>query len=177
MPLPRAEEHISYGGALKSGEGDAIAQYVQQGKRIPQRGEVGLSAEEIQKFESLGYVMSGSRHIWHITSYLVDLLQRRGYAMNSTADFETVRDVKENLCYLREYQLGLETTILVKNYTVHGTISKIGAEKIARVVLRRMEFCFELVALALCLVNGCARNGPRPRCVLRFDIWRKVHGP
>ncbi|KAI7988626.1 Actin-related protein 2 [Camellia lanceoleosa] len=53
----------------------------------------------------------------HITSYLVDLLQRRGYAMNSTADFETVRDVKENLCYLREYQLGLETTILVKNYT------------------------------------------------------------
>ncbi|KAI7983527.1 Actin-related protein 2 [Camellia lanceoleosa] len=53
----------------------------------------------------------------HITSYLVDLLQRRGYAMNSTADFEIVRDVKENLCYLREYQLGLETTILVKNYT------------------------------------------------------------
>ncbi|CAL5361221.1 unnamed protein product [Camellia sinensis] len=36
----------------------------------------------------------------HITSYLVDLLQRRGYAMNSTAHFETVRDVKENLCYL-----------------------------------------------------------------------------
>ncbi|KAL7262639.1 hypothetical protein ACSBR1_000908 [Camellia fascicularis] len=62
MPLPRAEGHISYGGALRPGEGDAIAQYVQQGKRIPQRGEVGLSAEEIQKFESLGYVMSGSRH-------------------------------------------------------------------------------------------------------------------
>ncbi|KAF5953523.1 hypothetical protein HYC85_006379 [Camellia sinensis] len=62
MPLPRAEGHISYGGALKPVEGDAIAQYVQQGKRIPRRGEVGLSAEEIQKFESLGYVMSGSRH-------------------------------------------------------------------------------------------------------------------
>ncbi|KAI8025408.1 Actin-related protein 2 [Camellia lanceoleosa] len=61
---------------------------------------------------------------WHITSYLVDLLQRRGYAMNSTADFEIVRDVKENLCYLREYQLGLETTILVKNYT---ELNKIGA--------------------------------------------------
>ncbi|KAE9464021.1 hypothetical protein C3L33_04109, partial [Rhododendron williamsianum] len=44
------------------GEGDAIAQYVQQGKRIPRRGEVGLSADEIQKFETLGYVMSGSRH-------------------------------------------------------------------------------------------------------------------
>jgi hypothetical protein len=62
MPLPRAEGHISYGGALRPGEGDAIAQYVQQGKRIPRRGEVGLSAEEIQKFETLGYVMSGSRY-------------------------------------------------------------------------------------------------------------------
>uniref|UniRef100_A0A453KYX0 NF-kappa-B-activating protein C-terminal domain-containing protein n=1 Tax=Aegilops tauschii subsp. strangulata TaxID=200361 RepID=A0A453KYX0_AEGTS len=62
MPLPRADGHISYGGALRPGEGDAIAQYVQQGKRIPRRGEVGLSADEIQKFEDLGYVMSGSRH-------------------------------------------------------------------------------------------------------------------
>ncbi|KAK3019587.1 hypothetical protein RJ639_005006 [Escallonia herrerae] len=62
MPLPKAEGHISYGGALRPGEGDAIAQYVQQGKRIPRRGEVGLSAEEISKFEDLGFVMSGSRH-------------------------------------------------------------------------------------------------------------------
>ncbi|KAK6912947.1 Actin family [Dillenia turbinata] len=59
----------------------------------------------------------------HITSYLVDLLLRRGYAMNRNADFETVREIKEKLCYIsydykREYQLGLETTILVKNYTV-----------------------------------------------------------
>ncbi|KAI7981955.1 NKAP family protein [Camellia lanceoleosa] len=61
MPLPRDEGHISYGGALRPGEGDAIAQYVQQGKRIPWRGEV-FKFEEIQKFESLGYVMSGSRH-------------------------------------------------------------------------------------------------------------------
>lgn len=61
-PAPRAEGHISYGGALRPGEGDAMAQYVQQGKRIPRRGEVGLSADEISKFEDLGYVMSGSRH-------------------------------------------------------------------------------------------------------------------
>lgn len=61
-PAPRAEGHISYGGAMRPGEGDAIAQYVQQGKRIPRRGEVGLSADEISKFEDLGYVMSGSRH-------------------------------------------------------------------------------------------------------------------
>ncbi|GLU03541.1 hypothetical protein SLE2022_207340 [Rubroshorea leprosula] len=61
-PLPRAEGHISFGGALRPGEGDAIAKYVQQGKRIPRRGEVGLSAEEILKFQTIGYVMSGSRH-------------------------------------------------------------------------------------------------------------------
>ncbi|XP_020254009.1 NKAP family protein [Asparagus officinalis] len=63
VPLPRAEGHISYGGPLRPGKEDAIPQNVQQGKRIPRRGEeVGLSAEEIQKFESLDYVMSGSRH-------------------------------------------------------------------------------------------------------------------
>ncbi|KAF2314860.1 hypothetical protein GH714_036958 [Hevea brasiliensis] len=62
MPLPRAKGHINYGGALRQGEGDAIAQYVQQGKRIPRRGEVGLDADAIQKYESLGHVMSGDRH-------------------------------------------------------------------------------------------------------------------
>ncbi len=39
-----------------------MAAYVQSGKRIPRRGEVGLSSEQISKFEDLGYVMSGSRH-------------------------------------------------------------------------------------------------------------------
>ncbi|KAI3986247.1 hypothetical protein MKX01_022105 [Papaver californicum] len=53
-----------YGGALRPGEGDAIAQFVQQGKRIPRRGEVGLSADEISKFESLGYVMSGRNQVY-----------------------------------------------------------------------------------------------------------------
>ncbi|KAJ8438886.1 hypothetical protein Cgig2_007731 [Carnegiea gigantea] len=32
MPLPKVEGRISYGGALRPGEGDAIAQYVQQGR-------------------------------------------------------------------------------------------------------------------------------------------------
>ena len=39
-----------------------MAAYVQTGKRIPRRGEVGLRADEIERFETLGYVMSGSRH-------------------------------------------------------------------------------------------------------------------
>ncbi|CRG98416.1 heat shock protein 86 family protein, putative [Plasmodium relictum] len=57
-----ANKQIDYGMAMMPGEGQAIAQFVQKGKRIPRRGEVGLSAEAIEKFESIGYVMSGSRH-------------------------------------------------------------------------------------------------------------------
>jgi len=64
MPLARIAGDVdrSWGGALLPGEGDAIAAYVQSGKRIPRRGEVGMSAEEIESYEELGYVMSGSRH-------------------------------------------------------------------------------------------------------------------
>ena len=35
-PLPKMDA-VSYGGALRPGEGDAIAAYVQAGKRIPRR--------------------------------------------------------------------------------------------------------------------------------------------
>ena len=56
------EAAASHGGHLLKGEGDAMAAYVQAGKRIPRRGEIGRSADEIQAFEDTGYVMSGSRH-------------------------------------------------------------------------------------------------------------------
>ncbi|BAM39950.1 predicted protein [Theileria orientalis strain Shintoku] len=59
---PSLEKRINYGNELLPGEGDAIAQFVQQGKRIPRRGEVGLTSDEIENFEKIGYVMSGSRH-------------------------------------------------------------------------------------------------------------------
>ena len=52
----------SFGGALLPGEGEAMAQYVKEGKRIPRRGEIGLTSDEIATFESSGYVMSGSRY-------------------------------------------------------------------------------------------------------------------
>ena len=53
-----------YGGALLRGEGSAMAAFLQDGtdSRIPRRGEIGLSSDEIASFESVGYVMSGSRH-------------------------------------------------------------------------------------------------------------------
>jgi hypothetical protein len=52
----------SFGHALLPGEGEAMAKYVAEGKRIPRRGEIGLTSDEIQSFEDQGYVMSGSRH-------------------------------------------------------------------------------------------------------------------
>ena len=52
----------SYGKSLLPGEGAALAQYVSEGLRIPRRGEVGLTGDDIAKFEDVGYVMSGSRH-------------------------------------------------------------------------------------------------------------------
>ena len=36
----------------------------------------------------------------HITNYLTKLLQIKGYAFNSTADFETVREIKEKYCFV-----------------------------------------------------------------------------
>lgn len=51
-----------FGRALLPGEGAAMAAYIAEGKRIPRRGEIGLTSEEIATFESVGYVMSGSRH-------------------------------------------------------------------------------------------------------------------
>lgn len=64
MPLRPGDAGFKadYGTHLRPGEGTAMAAYVQSGERIPRRGEVGLEASEIEKFEKAGYVMSGSRH-------------------------------------------------------------------------------------------------------------------
>lgn len=51
-----------YGTHMRPGEGTAMAAFVQSGQRIPRRGEVGLTSDEIEKFENAGYVMSGNRH-------------------------------------------------------------------------------------------------------------------
>lgn len=56
----------SFGHALLPGEGAAMAEYVKAGKRIPRRGEIGLTSDEIANFEKSGYVMSGSRCVWYL---------------------------------------------------------------------------------------------------------------
>jgi len=71
----------------------------------------------------------------HITKYLIKLLQVRGYAFNRSADFETVRQIKEKLCYVGydlevEKRLALETTVLIRKYTLpDGRVIKLGAER------------------------------------------------
>ncbi|BFZ00608.1 hypothetical protein BsWGS_03647 [Bradybaena similaris] len=65
-PTPYIETNAlterDFGRALLPGEGAAMAAYIAGGKRIPRRGEIGLTSDEIESFEQCGYVMSGSRH-------------------------------------------------------------------------------------------------------------------
>ncbi|KAL0568645.1 Actin-related protein 2 [Marasmius crinis-equi] len=70
-----------------------------------------------------------------VTRYLIKLLLMRGYAFNRTADFETVREIKEKLCYV-SYDLDLdtrlseETTVLVESYQLpDGRTIKVGSER------------------------------------------------
>ncbi|KAH3680589.1 hypothetical protein WICPIJ_008209 [Wickerhamomyces pijperi] len=70
-----------------------------------------------------------------VTRHLIDLLSRRGYAFNRTADFETVRQIKEKLCYVSydlelDARLARETTTLVENYELpDGRVIKVGSER------------------------------------------------
>lgn len=71
----------------------------------------------------------------HVTSYFIKLLMLRGYAFNRTADFDTVRQIKEKLCYVayniqEERKLALETTCLMESYTLpDGRVIKLGRER------------------------------------------------
>merc|ERR1712130_11862 len=57
----------------------------------------------------------------HITTYLIKLLQVRGYNLNRSADMETARQIKEECCFVGydlaiENTLALETTTLIKKF-------------------------------------------------------------
>jgi len=70
-----------------------------------------------------------------VTRYLIKLLLMRGYAFNRTADFETVREIKEKLCYVSydlelDKKLAEETTVLVESYTLpDGRVIRVGSER------------------------------------------------
>lgn len=52
----------SHKAKLMPGEADAMSKFIEEGTRIPRRGEIGLETYEIENYETDGYVMSGSRH-------------------------------------------------------------------------------------------------------------------
>lgn len=75
-PAPKGVVQLSHremGKALLPGEGAAMAAYVLEGKRIPRRGEIGLTCDEISCYEDVGYVMSDSR--WLIYYICTDLFR------------------------------------------------------------------------------------------------------
>ncbi|CAN1147655.1 Actin-related protein 2 [Linum perenne] len=120
----------------------------------------------------------------HITSYLIDLLSRRGYSMNRNADFETVREIKEKLCYIsddykREYQLGLETTILVKHYTLpDGRTIKVGTERFQapEALFTPVSFSFSQISYLqeLIDVEGDGMADMVFRCIQEMDIDNRL---
>lgn len=71
----------------------------------------------------------------HVTRYLIKLLQVRGYNFNRSADFETVRQIKEQCCYVGydlevEKKLALETTALLQKFELpDGREVKLGMER------------------------------------------------
>ena len=71
----------------------------------------------------------------HVTNYLVRLLMLSGYAFNSSADFETVRDIKEQMCFVaydyeKQKKLANETTLMTKEYNLpDNSVIKVGRER------------------------------------------------
>lgn len=61
-----------------------------------------------------------------ITRQLIKLLFNRGYTFNTSADFETVREIKEKLCIVsndleQDRRIARETVFYMKNYVVFIT--------------------------------------------------------
>ena len=71
----------------------------------------------------------------YITEHLSKLLFLRGYAFNTSADFETVREIKERCCFVShdvevDRKLSQETTAYEMEYTLpDGSLINIGRER------------------------------------------------
>lgn len=70
-----------------------------------------------------------------VTKYLVRLLMQSGYAFNSSADFELVREIKEAMCFVsydpkKDKKLADETTLLDREYMLPDkSLIRIGRER------------------------------------------------
>eukprot|EP00899_Mesostigma_viride_P019261 jgi/Mesvir1/27336/Mv07152-RA.2 len=108
----------------------------------------------------------------HITTYLIDLLLHRGYAFNRTADFETIRQLKEDLCYVsydynNELAKARETTFLVQSYKLpDGRVIKVGAE--------RFQAPEALFTPSLAGLEGAGIHELIFKCVQEMDIDNRM---
>jgi len=70
-----------------------------------------------------------------VTEHLMKLLVGQGHPLNSSADLETVRELKQKLCYIAhdledERKFARETTLVDRQYTLpDGRTLRIGAER------------------------------------------------
>ena len=92
-------EGLNYGGSLLPGEGEAIARFVQQNKRIPRRGEVGISSNEIERFEGAGYVMSGDRYYLYFLHLYIFFISSQSFTTFRHKRMNAVRMRKEAQVY------------------------------------------------------------------------------
>ena len=118
------------GVVVDSGDGVTHICPVYEGFALPhltKRLDIAGWRSEKVTFPSLLHTFEGR----DITRYLIKLLLLQGYAFNHTADFETVRMMKEKLCYVAynihaEEKLAQETTFLVEHYTLpDGRVIKV----------------------------------------------------
>eukprot|EP00928_Gymnodinium_smaydae_P011790 TRINITY_DN14316_c0_g3_i2.p1 TRINITY_DN14316_c0_g3~~TRINITY_DN14316_c0_g3_i2.p1 ORF type:complete len:216 (+),score=24.81 TRINITY_DN14316_c0_g3_i2:338-985(+) len=71
----------------------------------------------------------------HVTTQLMKLLIGAGHPLNASADLETVREVKQKLCYVAldpaaERKLANETTVVDRQYTLPDSRTmRVGAER------------------------------------------------
>ena len=73
----------------------------------------------------------------HITDYLIKLLQIKGYAFNSTADFELVREMKEKYCFV---SCDIESDRkLDKETTYYNTVHKLPDGRKVRISSEKFE--------------------------------------
>ena len=73
----------------------------------------------------------------HITDYLTKLLQLKGYAFNSTADFELVREMKEKYCFV-SCDIESDRT-LDKETTYYNTVHRLPDGRKIRISSERFE--------------------------------------
>ncbi|KAF4598090.1 hypothetical protein EYR38_006484 [Pleurotus pulmonarius] len=122
-PAKRIDER-AYGGALLRGEGSAMAAFLQDDTevRIPRRGEIGLTSDEIAKYESVGYVMSGSRH-----RRMNAVRMRKENQVISAEEKRGILKLQREERARRESILREEFTALVEDNLKGGAVGAIGA--------------------------------------------------